>query len=238
VADADAAGAADEDEDEDGEDGEEPEDDFNAAWEILDLARALFELQSESDELAKLKLADTYVALGDVSLETGVSIAFFFFFWHYLTVFAEKFDQAISDYEAGLALKTALLPTSSRQLAEVHYKLALVLDMSPGRLKDAIAHVDNALASTKARLDELRVALANGPPAEVPAPAPAPAAASDTKGKGKVAAPVLDKNTVASLSKAQVEAEIKEMEGLSGDLQLKVSFTLPPAVPRLGPTFS
>jgi HAT1-interacting factor 1 len=57
---------------EDGDDDEEPEDDFNAAWEILDLARTLFDKRKDEDEEIKLKLADTYVALGDVSLETGI----------------------------------------------------------------------------------------------------------------------------------------------------------------------
>ncbi|KAJ7289208.1 hypothetical protein C8J57DRAFT_1213569 [Mycena rebaudengoi] len=61
---------------EEGEDRDdtEPEDDFNAAWEVLDLARAIYAKQSEEaadDEDVWLKLADTYVALGDVSLETG-----------------------------------------------------------------------------------------------------------------------------------------------------------------------
>ena len=46
-----------------------PEDDFNAAWEVLDLARAFYE--KKDDEESRLKLADCYVALGDVSLETG-----------------------------------------------------------------------------------------------------------------------------------------------------------------------
>lgn len=40
---------------------------------MLDLARALFSKQQD-DDLAKLKLADTYIALGDVSLETGIVI--------------------------------------------------------------------------------------------------------------------------------------------------------------------
>jgi HAT1-interacting factor 1 len=62
----------DEDDDEDGEDPE-PEDDFNAAWEVLDLARAIYDKQKDEsgDEEVTLKLADTYIALGDVSLETG-----------------------------------------------------------------------------------------------------------------------------------------------------------------------
>ncbi len=60
------------------EDGE-PEDDFNAAWEVLDLARAIYDKQAveEGDEEVKLKLADTYIALGDVSLETGASTSLF-----------------------------------------------------------------------------------------------------------------------------------------------------------------
>jgi HAT1-interacting factor 1 len=52
----------------------EPEDDFNAAWEVLELARAIYNKQAERDpnDEVKLKLADTYIALGDVSLETGI----------------------------------------------------------------------------------------------------------------------------------------------------------------------
>jgi HAT1-interacting factor 1 len=57
----------------DDEDGDgEPEDDFNAAWEVLEVARSLYEAQTDPDGEAKLKLADTYIALGDVSLETGM----------------------------------------------------------------------------------------------------------------------------------------------------------------------
>lgn len=71
IADDDAADA--EDGAEDGDDDAEPEDDFNAAWEVLDLARAIYARQAEdgADEEVQLKLADTYIALGDVSLETG-----------------------------------------------------------------------------------------------------------------------------------------------------------------------
>lgn len=66
------AGEGDEEDEEEGE-GAEPEDDFNAAWEVLDLARAIYDKQmaEDGDVDVKLKLADTYIALGDVSLETG-----------------------------------------------------------------------------------------------------------------------------------------------------------------------
>jgi HAT1-interacting factor 1 len=49
----------------------EPEDDFNAAWEVLDLARAIYNKGKDDDAEVKLKLADTYIMLGDISLETG-----------------------------------------------------------------------------------------------------------------------------------------------------------------------
>ena len=68
-AEAEKAAAEQEEEEEDPE--AEPEDDFNAAWEVLDLARAIFEKRKDENDEAKLKLADTYMCLGDVSLETG-----------------------------------------------------------------------------------------------------------------------------------------------------------------------
>lgn len=63
------------DEEEEGEEAEEaePEDDFNAAWEIFELARGIYEKGDDGDDETKLKLADTYIALGDVSLETGAA---------------------------------------------------------------------------------------------------------------------------------------------------------------------
>jgi HAT1-interacting factor 1 len=70
---AEAAEAAEDDAEREEDEEAEPEDDFNAAWEVLDLARAIYEKQTEQeeDDEVKLKLADTYIALGDVSLETG-----------------------------------------------------------------------------------------------------------------------------------------------------------------------
>ncbi|KAI5118681.1 hypothetical protein M0805_003618 [Coniferiporia weirii] len=190
----------DEDEDEGEADEEgEPEDDFNAAWEVLDLARALYEKRKDEDDEVKLKLADTYMALGDVSLET------------------EKFDLAIPDYETGVALKSELLPLSSRQIAEAHYKLSIVLDLTPGRLAQAIEHAEKALDSVEARLAELRNALSGQLP-------PLPETAKpDAKGKGKATAAVLARDElVQNMSKSQIGAEIKELDELREDLALKV----------------
>lgn len=69
-----AQSAKEPEEESDGEDeGEEgePEDDFNAAWEVFELARGIYEKKTDGDDQTKLKLADIYIALGDVSLETG-----------------------------------------------------------------------------------------------------------------------------------------------------------------------
>ncbi len=128
----------------------------------------------------------------------------------------EKFDQAISDYETGLKLKLDLLPTSSRHIAEAHYKLSIVLDLTSGRLSDAIDHAGKALASVEARLAELREGLAGKLP-------PLPEPAKDSKGKGKSTKVRLARDdAVQNMSKSQIENEIKEMEGLREDLALKV----------------
>ncbi|KAJ7509708.1 hypothetical protein B0H11DRAFT_1702712 [Mycena galericulata] len=197
--------AAEREEEEGGEDAE-PEDDFNAAWEVLDLARAIYAKQTgdgeaaSGDEDVQLKLADTYIALGDVSLET------------------EKFDAAITDYTAALALKEKLLPRSSRHVAEAHYKLSMVLDLTSGRLGDAIIHAERALESIEARLGELEGAAVSAPVSASTSSASAPAPDPKGKGKGKL---VRD-DVVGSMSKAQIEAEAKELRELREDLALKV----------------
>ncbi|KAJ3546096.1 hypothetical protein NM688_g5549 [Phlebia brevispora] len=183
------------------EDDGEPEDDFNAAWEVLDLARTLYDKRKDEDDETMLKLADTYITLGDVSLET------------------EKFDQAIHDYTMGLDLKIDLLPQSSRQIAEAHYKLSMVLDLTSGRQTDSIYHAEKALASIEARLAELRDAMGDQMKVES---APQPV---DVKGKGKDTAkgPRLPgDDSIHKLSKSQMEAEVKELDGLKEDLALKV----------------
>ncbi|TFK26223.1 hypothetical protein FA15DRAFT_693312 [Coprinopsis marcescibilis] len=191
----------DEEEEEEGDADGEPEDDFNAAWEVLDLARAIYakQVETDDDDETRLKLADTFIALGDVSLET------------------EKFDQAITDYQSGLDLKINLLPTSSRQIAEAHYKLSMVLDLTSGRLADAIGHVEKALESVEHRLAELRSGLQGQF-----TPAPPKAEITDVKGKGKQVARLVRDDLVQNMSKTQIETEVKELEGLKADLAEKI----------------
>ena len=131
----------------------------------------------------------------------------------------EKFDQAISDYTAGLDIKSKLLPHSSRQIAEVHYKLSIVLDLTSGRLGDSITHAERALDSVEARLAELRDAL-NGQGGIVTDESSDKA---DAKGKGKAKGPRLTgSDSIHRMTQTQMEAEVKDLQGLREDLALKV----------------
>ena len=128
----------------------------------------------------------------------------------------EKFEQAVGDYETSLGLKMQLLPISSRQIAEAHYKLSIVLDMTPGRLSDSILHAENALKSIEARLFELNEAL----PAST---ATIQEEQPDPKGKGKGKAKhIPGADSITRMTTSQIQAEIKEMAELKDDLVLKV----------------
>lgn len=143
-----------------------------------------------------------------------------------LTPLTEKFDQAISDYSTGLELKIDLLPESSRQIAEAHYKLSIVLDLTSSRQSESIVHAEKALSSVEARLAELRNVLSGQVKVEETG-----AAQTDAKGKGKAAASssrIEGDDSIRKLSKSQMEAEVKELEGLKEDLALKVGYLLVP----------
>lgn len=134
---------------------------FEEAWEILDLARALFEQQTESDADkpsepylgaddaepttpyvdSVRKLSETYDLLGEVSLET------------------ENFPQAAADLAACLALRQKLYDAKlSALVSESHYKLSLALEFC---LEDtdlrakAAKQMEHAIAIVKAREAQL-----------------------------------------------------------------------------------
>jgi HAT1-interacting factor 1 len=118
---------------------------------------------------------------------------------------------------------------SSRQLAEAHYKLGIALDLTAGRLADAIHHAQRALESIEARLAELQKGLAGTLP-PLPEPSDDEEAKDKENGKGKGKKAVLaPEELVQNRSKAQIEAEIKELGELKQDLALKVCIYLLPA---------
>lgn len=129
-----------------GEQEEQQEDDFEVAWEILDLARTLFleKLEQEDSRDLKVKLADTYDLLGEVSIES------------------ENFPQAAEDFESSLKLKKELYDSDSSLMSEAHYKLALAYEFSFDENEDtnranrekAISHMTDAIASVKQRIEK------------------------------------------------------------------------------------
>lgn len=110
---------------------------------------------------------------------------------------------------------------SSRQIAEAHYKLSMVLDLTSGRLSDAIEHAEKALESVLERIQEIKDGLKGElPPALVAEPG------ADKKGKGKATPSLsLAGDLVGNMSKSQMESELQELEGLKEDLAVKVGLT-------------
>ncbi|KAK4148048.1 NASP-related protein sim3 [Dichotomopilus funicola] len=124
-----------EEEEDEGEDDEE-DDDLAVAFEVLDLARLLFNKRLEvvqaedgaqegkgkevaeagSDSAAtkhiKERLADTHDLLAEISLEN------------------ERYPNAITDSRASLKYKEELYPFESEIIAEAHFKLSLALEFA------------------------------------------------------------------------------------------------------------
>jgi len=184
----------DSDEEEEGDEGEgedeEDDDDLAVAFEILDLARVLFNkrleglLEPENDKgkaasegntpvirHIKERLGDTHDLLAEISLEN------------------ERYPNAITDSRAALKYKQELYPEESEIIAEAHFKLALALEFASmthsadddteegdeaaatknggsARVVDqamrdeAAAELEAAIASTKLKLQNKEVELA------------------------------------------------------------------------------
>ncbi|CDO56133.1 hypothetical protein DV495_002738 [Geotrichum candidum] len=140
-----------EDDDDEEEDAEEPaQDDFELAWELLDISRALFleqvdalsaDTSKNAEEIKKVqtKLAEVYDLLGEVSLES------------------ENFPQAAEDLEKSLDLKKKIYPVTSSLISEAHFKLSLAYEFcveDPVSKDKAIHQMELAIKSVKERLKE------------------------------------------------------------------------------------
>ncbi|OTA80355.1 hypothetical protein M434DRAFT_50419, partial [Hypoxylon sp. CO27-5] len=174
----------DSDEEEEAEEGEgedEDDDDLAVAFEILDLARVLFEKSLERQEQdssegkgkekaegdspavkhIKERLADTHDLLAEISLEN------------------EKYPLAINDCRASLKYKEQLYGEESEVIAEAHFKLSLALEFASvtttaedtaagagpkpvdeSLRKEAAVELEKAIKSTKLKLDAKEVDLA------------------------------------------------------------------------------
>jgi HAT1-interacting factor 1 len=175
---------ADDEENQEEKEEEEGESDmFNDAWDVLDIARVIYE--KDTSQEARLKLADVYSCLGDVSLET------------------EKFDQAIPDFRSALSIKQGILDEDNRELAELHYKLALALEYSTSEQHQAIEETQNAVKVLRNRLSTLKEKQL--------------AESGDVKGKGKESNAVVDSGRTSDIQK-----EIDEIQELIPDMEVKI----------------
>lgn len=113
---------------------EEPSD-LQLAWEILELAKLIFEQRAD---VGKKELADTLVTLGEVSMES------------------ENFESAIADIKQGLEIQKQILNADSRNLAETYYKLAVALSNN-NQFDEAIENFNTSLDVLKKRIENLKV---------------------------------------------------------------------------------
>ncbi|KAI1370781.1 hypothetical protein F4677DRAFT_437482 [Hypoxylon crocopeplum] len=145
-----------EQEDEAEDDALEEEDDFPLAFEVLDLARVLYEKCLERDGKKGAlhthvieRLGDTHDLLAEISLEN------------------EDYHTAIHDARQALVYKEVAYPPESEIRAEAHFKLALALEfsnMAEGGVeemrKSAAEQMEKAIATTKLKLDAKAAELA------------------------------------------------------------------------------
>ena len=133
---------------------------------------------------------------------------------------------------SALDIRAQHLALSSRDIADCHFRLSMAYDMTVGQLEKQIEHVEKALASVRAREEELTDALPNAPetkPVEPPAANP--------KGKGKATTsgeavedplnwlPKDDK--VANMTRGQIESELRDVKAVRKELETKVWDLLP-----------
>lgn len=115
---------------------EETEDeptDLQLAWEVLELAKKIFQKQGDA---AKKNLAETLTVLGEVSLES------------------ENFDSAVNDINEGLQIQKELFEKDSRTVAETYYKLGIAYSTTT-QIDSAINSFNNSLEYLNNRISTL-----------------------------------------------------------------------------------
>lgn len=113
---------------------EEEATDLQVAWEVLELAKLIFEKRKDGD---LKKLSETYIVLGEVAMES------------------ENFDGAVNDIQKGIEIQANICDASSRLLSESYYKLGLALSMN-SKTDGAIDAYTKSAKILQARLDKLK----------------------------------------------------------------------------------
>ncbi|KAF7278672.1 nuclear autoantigenic sperm protein isoform X2 [Rhynchophorus ferrugineus] len=115
----------------DDQNGEEDPSDLQVAWEVLELAKKIFQKKDE-----KKNLAETLIILGEVSLES------------------ENFPSAINDIKQGLDIQKELFSKDSRSVAETFYKLGIAYSTN-SQIDEAVKCFESSLEYLKNRIKTL-----------------------------------------------------------------------------------
>jgi len=112
------------------------------AWEVLELAKNIFYRQSKKSKDMENKLSETYLKLGEVSLES------------------ENYVQSIEDLCQCLFIRQKNLPPDDRKTAEVHYQLGNSYSFDKQYMKGKVQY-DLSLKVLHDRINKLKVAIAD-----------------------------------------------------------------------------
>merc|ERR1712055_365713 len=122
------------------EDEEDPSN-LQLAWEMLELAKVIFTKQADEtkDDKADVekKLCETFLALGEVSLEN------------------ENYPQAVDDLTSCLKKQLEKLLADSRSIAETHYQLGVAQGFHL-HFEEAVKSLNDAITVLTTRIDNLK----------------------------------------------------------------------------------
>merc|ERR1712133_311500 len=120
------------------EDEEDPSN-LQLAWEMLELAKVVYTKTVETNKDAEVerRLCETYMVLGEVSLEN------------------ENYPQAVEDLTICLKRRTDSLPVDSRCIAETQYQLGIAqgFDM---KWEEAVVSLEAAIKVLEKRIENLK----------------------------------------------------------------------------------
>jgi len=110
-----AEGEGEEGKEGEGEKTEEEDEDVSnlqLAWEMLELAKVIYQRQEEGNKAMSLKAAQVFLKLGEVGLES------------------ENYPQSIEDFQSCLKIQETHMEADDRCLAESHYQLGVAHSFS------------------------------------------------------------------------------------------------------------
>lgn len=174
--------------------------DFEAAWEVLELSRLIYSQMHPATSENRMHLADAHLLLSEVSQEGG------------------RFEDAADDIRKALAIKSEVLTADPQAsdcaacvMAEVHYRLAATLEIDKTKVTEALEHAQTSQAYLKEFLKDVQAALASQPARTV-----------SLKGKEKASATMPVATVIATMSPDELKQEAEKMTDLIAETEEKI----------------